>query len=88
MEFESLSKEFMASGKQPEFKTGFDYTILTPNNEGANLVYFNRGELSDITIKIDKNEIIVDQDKSFLICLTKEANDDVPNIVKNVNRKG
>ena len=84
MEYDNLSKEFMATGKQPDFKSGFDFVIITQNNDGANLVYFNLDEVPTVTVAVDKDEIIVDVEKSFLICLTEVGESDVPNIVKNV----
>ena len=84
MEIEKLTEEFVMSGKQPDFKNGFDFGMITKLEDGAELIYFNKDEIAHVTKMVDTSEIIVNPEKSILICLTDIDNEEIPNIVKNV----
>ena len=84
MEIEKLSEEFVISGKQPDFKKNFDFALITKKEDGAELIYLNLDETPVITKSIDNGDIIVDFEKSVLICLREIENSEIPNIVKNV----
>jgi len=84
MEIEKLSEEFVVSGKQPEFKKVFDFALITRKDDGAELIYLNLDEVPTVTKSIDNGELIVDLEKSVLICLKDLENSEIPNIVKNV----
>ena len=93
MVVDTLTKEFMKTGEEPVFKTGYDFCLVTQHSPsdgeiGATLRYFTIAEEPEITKQINLDKTITfDAEHSVLLCLTDVPVENIPNIGVSVAKK-